>query len=72
MKKHDLISELFVLQKLISEAPEVFRLKIPAWQAEFSAKSAALVELELMAYGKRFYPTKKPALDGRNFGCGCT
>ena len=59
MKKLDLISELFCLRKLIAEAPEILRGQEAGWQAEFAAKSAALVELELMAYRKKFYPIKK-------------
>ena len=58
MKKSALISELFCLRKLIQESPPVFRLKIPEWQAEFARISRQLVEMELAAYTKRFYPTK--------------
>ena len=58
MKRHDLISALYCLQKLINESPEVFRLRIPEWQAEFVRLSEQLVALELAAYQKRFYPNK--------------
>ena len=56
--KRNLLSELFVLKKIMSEEPAsggLFKERMSHWKAEFAKKSAELVELELAAYRRKFY-----------------
>ena len=55
--KRNLLSELFVLKKLIREEPPggLFAARMAHWQTEFAKKSAELVVLELADYCRKFY-----------------